>query len=153
MKHVEVGGMSMCEDLHHESKQSLQPHNKQWKQAGVSLIELMVVVSVMGILMMFSVPFYNDYIATAEISAINNNMTTIILFEEEARMSTGAYVEGEYDPADPDNADGLKIKIGWDPRSSVDGVTYVVSAASANGFTLSAKDSGGAEVHSRTYTR
>ena len=138
----------MCE--RHKQR---QPGNCESRQSGVTLMEMMIVVGIMGIVAAFSVPMYNEYIATAEISAISDTMTTIILFEEDARMSTGSYVEGEYDPTDPDVADGLKTKIGWSPRSSIDGITYIVSAASANGFTISAEDSGGAELHSKTYTR
>ena len=108
-------------------------------QTGVTLLELMITVAIIGILAAFSMPFYNDYIATAEISAINNNMETIILFEEDVRLASGFYLAGEYDPADPDAVGGLKEKIGWDPRSSVEGVTYIVSAVSTNGFSLSAK--------------
>ena len=102
---------------------------------------------------MFGGRLGNDYVATAEIAAINENMGTIILFEEDTRLANGAYVEGEYDPADPDAAEGLKTKIGWDPRSPVEGVTYIVSAVSTTGFTISAEDSSGTELHSKNYCR
>ena len=122
-------------------------------QKGLSLVELMVTVGIMGIVAAIALPMYNDYVDSAEISVINDNMTSIILFEEEYRLSTGSYHEGEYDPADPGADDGLKTKIGWDPRNSTDGITYIVLDKSASGFKIKAADSAGTELHSRDYTR
>ena len=123
------------------------------KQTGVTLLELMVVLAIIGILAAVSVPMYTDYSDNARISAMNDNMTSIILFEEEVRLDSGSYIGGEYDPADPDAAAGLKTVIGWDPRDSSGDVTYVVSDTSSRGFKITAQDASDAVLHTRTHCR
>ncbi len=122
------------------------------KQRGFSLIELMVAVGIIGIISAIAFPMYTDYVKTARQSVMLDNMQSIRLFEEESRLATGAYQEGTYDPADPDDNDGLKAKIGWEPRTSNDEITYVVDDVTANSFKITATHEDGTEVE-RTYNR
>jgi len=104
------------------------------RQRGFSLIELMVALAVLGVVTAIALPMYTGYIETAQQSVMSNSIQSIILLEEEARLSTGSYKSGTYAPADPGDASGLTALIGWAPRSNDDTTTYVVSCLT--GFTI-----------------
>lgn len=124
----------------------MSSHNAIGKfQKGVTLIELMVAVAIVGILAAIAVPIYQDYIDTSKRSALIENMETIRLFQEERRLDRGAYMAGIYDPATPNAAGGLTELIGWAPRTDIDEVTYVVSNVTASGFQIKATHSDGTE--------
>ena len=122
------------------------------KQRGVTLIELMIAVGIVGVLASIGFPIYTDYVETARLGAMAQNMESIRLFEEEERLADGAYAAGTYDPDDPDNVAGLKTLIGWDPRTSTDEITYVVDNVTTNGFRVTATHSDGTELE-RTFSR
>ncbi len=96
---------------------------------GLTLIELMVAVGVLGVISLIAFPLYQDYIATARIGVMNDNIQSIRLLQEERKLQQGEYVEGTYDPDDPDASGGLKAVLGWDPRTETDVITYVVVCA------------------------
>ena len=116
------------------------------KSNGVSLIELMMTVAVMGIIIAIGYPMYNDYVETASLGVMRSNMESVRLFEEDYKLSMGSYTAGTYDPGDPDNAAGLKKVLGWEPRTAGDHITYVVSGVTATGFTITATDENGHSV-------
>jgi prepilin-type N-terminal cleavage/methylation domain-containing protein len=93
---------------------------------GFTLIELMIAVGIIGIIASISFPLYTDYIDTARAATMTDNIQSIRLFQEDRKLRAGEYVEGTYDPTDPDAAGGLKTLLGWDPRASADVITYVV---------------------------
>lgn len=111
------------------------------KSKGVSLIELMIAVAIIGIISAIAVPMYNDYLETASQGVMRNNIETIRLFQEERKLSQGSYVAGIYDPADPNNVLGLKKVLGWDPRTTQDSITYVIDNVTSNGYRITATDS------------
>lgn len=112
----------------------------------------MVAVGIIGIITAIALPIYNDYIDTAREGAMRENMNSIRLFQEEARLANGAYQAGTYDPASPNASGGLTEKIGWAPRSTTDEITYVVDNVTANGFRITATHDDGYSV-SENYTR
>jgi prepilin-type N-terminal cleavage/methylation domain-containing protein len=122
------------------------------RQKGYSLIELMVAVGIIGIITAIGLPMYQDYVATAQQGVMVENMETIRLFEEEARLSTGSYVAGTYDPDDSEDAAGLKALIGWSPGTTTDEITYVVDNVSVGGFRITATHSNGTVVQ-RSYSK
>ncbi len=96
---------------------------------GFTLIELMIAVGVVGVISLIAFPMYQDYIATARIGVMNDNIQSIRLLEEDRRLQRGEYVEGTYSPADPNAVGGLKAVLGWDPQTDTDVITYVVVCA------------------------
>lgn len=122
------------------------------KQHGFSLIELMIAVGIIGIIATIALPAYRDYLDTARQVSMLKNMETIRLFEEEARLSNGSYVAGSYDPLDAENVGGLKALIEWEPRTTIDEITYVVDNVTANGFRITATHVDGTVV-ARDYSR
>ena len=117
---------------------------------GFSLIELMIAAGVLAIVLAIALPMYTDYMVTARVGVMNNNIETVRLFEEDYRLSEGEYIEGTYNSADPDAVGGLKALLGWEPRTGDDSITYVVDDVSTNGFTVTATDESGATV-TKTY--
>jgi prepilin-type N-terminal cleavage/methylation domain-containing protein len=124
----------------------MKPVKSAATQQGLSLMELMIVAAIIGIIMAIAVPQYQDYIATAREGAMLENMNSIRLFQEEARLSQGAYQAGTYNPADPNASGGLTELIGWAPRTTTDEITYVVSDVTASSFTITATHSDGTTV-------
>ena len=93
---------------------------------GLTLVELMVTVAVISIIIAIALPFYREYIDSARISVMNDNIQTIRLMQDGRRIDLGEYVEGVYDPR-PGGEMTLSTRLGWDPRKNRDVVSYVVA--------------------------
>jgi prepilin-type N-terminal cleavage/methylation domain-containing protein len=100
--------------------------------AGFSLIELMMTVAILGLVSAIAFPMYRDYVVTARQGVMRENIESIRLFEESFRLEERAYIAGTYSPADPDNANGLKNRVGWEPRTEKDTITYVVTCGTVS---------------------
>ena len=111
--------------------------------SGFTLIELLITVAIIGILAAIAVPMFTDYADTASEGVMRSNIETIRLFEEEYRLSEGSYVSGTYDPANPNAVGGLKSRLGWEPKTTADQITYVVDNVTRTGFRVTATDANG----------
>jgi len=94
----------------------------------------MITLAVLGVITAIALSIYTGYFETAQQSFMSDSIQTIILLQEEARLSTESYKSGTYNPADPGNASGLAALIGWASRTNEDTTTYVVSCLA--GFTI-----------------
>jgi len=94
---------------------------------GVTLAELMIAVGVIAVLGSIIYPVMSGYLTTARQGALRHNIESVRLAEEDYKLAKHAFVSGTYDPGDPDNVNGLKARLGWEPNNSQNRVTYVVT--------------------------
>lgn len=107
---------------------------------GFTLIELMIAVAILAIIAAVAIPMYQDYIQTARVGTLINNIATIEVFQEDFRLRNGAYQAGEWD-AGPDA--GL-ADLGWAPQDD-DGTVYTITVA-GNTYQVTATDAAGTTV-------
>jgi len=130
------------------------------RSRGFTLIEMMITVGVISIIAAISFPLYQDYVTTARVAVMTDGIQTIRLFQEDRRLREGEFVEGTYDPNDPNAAGGLKTLLGWDPRTSEDVITYVVTCTTdatspectrTSGYTVTATHAQGSDPVAITF--
>ena len=92
------------------------------KTYGFSLTELMIGLTIIGVLVAFALPAYQSTVDTADRGVTTGNMDTIELFQEDFRLLNGTYSVGHA------NIAAITTAIGWDPQIQ-DGVTYSIPAA------------------------
>ena len=97
------------------------------RSRGVTLMDLVIAVAVIGFLAAIAVPLMSGYMSTSRQSVIKNNIRSVSLFQTNFELVHKNYTAGTYDPADPTAADGLKATIGWEPRTEKNTVTFVVT--------------------------
>jgi prepilin-type N-terminal cleavage/methylation domain-containing protein len=110
------------------------------KNAGFTLIELMVAVGVIAVLSAFAIPIYNGYVATSRVGALTNNIATVEVFEEDYRLRNGVYQAGVFNGAPDANLQQL----GWQPQQN-DGTVYTIVLVGAS-YQVTATDTAGTTV-------
>lgn len=107
--------------------------------AGFSLMEMLVAVTIIGIMAAVALPAYNDYIQSSEEATLTASMATMELFQEDFRLRTGSYAVNLADKA------AITAAIDWNPRdeneyviaTSADATAlYEVTATSPTGLVL-----------------
>ena len=108
--------------------------------AGFSLMEMLVAVTIIGILAAFALPAYNEYVTTSEEASLTASMASMEVFQEDFRLRTGGYAVNLANKA------AITALIDWDPRdsaeqlyaiaNSTDTTIYQVTATSPSGMVL-----------------
>jgi type IV pilus assembly protein PilE len=108
------------------------------KVTGVTLIELMITIAIIGVIAAIAVPMYTDYIDTAKRGAMQANIKNIEFMMDSYRNDEGSYprASGSY----LQNGDAL-TEIGW-TKSPTDQVTYTV-AVTASSYAVTATHADG----------
>ena len=109
-------------------------------ERGLTLLEILVAVAIVGLVAVVAVPAYRDYLATGRDTVLANQINTMVVFQEDTRLRTGEYGAGEYDTAR--DVDSLSAAIGWAP-SRDDGLRYAVTADAGRRWTVTATDANG----------
>ena len=96
------------------------------KLQGLTLIEMMIVLAVVGVVSAIAIPLYQDYLSTARADVMIYNIGTIDLLQDDRWVDEGEFIQGTYNPADAGAAAGLKTVLGWSPGSDPGGYSYAV---------------------------
>lgn len=111
--------------------------------AGLSLLELLVAVAILGIVAAVALPLYRGYVESAATGALVNDIATMEVFQEDALLRSGSYAEGTYDAGS--GVTSLTDATGWRPRADTR-VVYVVDEATPSGYRVTATDTDGRSI-------
>ena len=111
--------------------------------AGLSLLELMVAVAILGIIAAIALPLYRGYVESAATGALVNDIATMEVFQEDVMLRTGSYAEGTYDAQS--GVASLTDATGWRPRADTR-VVYVVEEATPSSYRVTATDTDGRSI-------
>ena len=109
---------------------------------GYTLIEIMIVIAMIAIVATLALPLYTAYTQTSREGALLISIETMVLFQEDLRLRTGAYGEGVWDL--PNGVSTLLTATGWEPRNQ-EGTVYEAELI-VNGYKVTATDTSGTVV-------
>ena len=122
------------------------------KSKGFTLLELMIVVSILGIISVVAIPAYTGYITTARMTEAENNIAALKLAQEEFFLEKNNYFTGATATILNTNSGGLWTASGSD---GVVNFSYVINSAnSASTYTIIATGSTAAVLNKTiSYTK
>ncbi len=107
--------------------------------SGLSLLELLVALAIVGILTAVAVPLYRDYVQTSRQGALAANIATLALFQEDHRLRTGAYLTTAADAA------AITAVVGWRPGAG-DYAAYSIADGGDGAYEVTATAADGTSV-------
>jgi prepilin-type N-terminal cleavage/methylation domain-containing protein len=99
------------------------------KTVGMTLVELLIVIAVVGVLASVAWPTYQGYVSSSRESAMLQVMQSVKIYEEDRRVRLGEYVEGAYDPSNPLVSGGLATTLGWNPTDPDPDISILAACA------------------------
>jgi type IV pilus assembly protein PilE len=116
---------------------------------GVTLIELLIAIAIVGVIAAIAVPIYTDYIDTAKQAAMQANVKSIAFLMESYERDEGSYPRDPASPADflqcPAKCAELFAELRWS-KSAADQASYTITNVTASGYTLTATHADGTVV-------
>ena len=97
--------------------------------SGVTLLELLITVAIVGILASVAWSAYSGYVSSSRESAMLQVMQSVKVYEEDRRVRLGEYVEGAYDPSNPSVSGGLATTLGWNPADPDPDISILAACA------------------------
>jgi prepilin-type N-terminal cleavage/methylation domain-containing protein len=124
------------------------------KMRGFSLMELLIVVSIIGILTAIAVPSYNGYISTSRATVAKNNLRSIYLKQQEYNTDNNAYYAIGASPCAVDNSAAINTNLfGGDSVLTGDHYYYCITQTTTTDFTAYATSvSDATEIYTITNT-
>ncbi len=95
------------------------------RQSGITLIELMMAVGIIGAIAAIAIPYYQSNISSSREAMLVTGIQSIRTFQEDRRLADGEYVEGTW-VAGNAGASNLDERLGWSARSTDDSIGYVI---------------------------
>jgi type IV pilus assembly protein PilA len=105
--------------------------------SGVTLIELMIVVAILGVISAIAIPIYSDYIETAKKTAMQVNIRNIVFLMDGYARDEGSYPREPLDPTTYLQGDALLAELRW-AKSANDSVSYTVTNVTTTGYLVTA---------------
>ena len=96
---------------------------------GVTLLELLITVAIVGILASVAWSVYSGFVSSSRESAMLQVMQSVKIYEENRRVRLGEYVEGAYDPSNPSVSGGLATTLGWNPADPDPDISILAACA------------------------
>jgi prepilin-type N-terminal cleavage/methylation domain-containing protein len=103
-------------------------------QHGFTLVEMMIVVAIIAILGAISIPLYNNYIETTQVTAGRANIENLRLAQEDYFLDFNTYVAGNWIPGGSNTLETGDL--GWRPDGDEGNYDYEV-VAGATGIATS----------------
>lgn len=119
-------------------------------QQGLTLIELLVTMVIVGVIAGIAIPAYTGYIATARMSEAHNNVAALKLAEEEFFLENNRYFSGA-DAATLTSNSGNLWTVSFDSSNGAPLFNYNVSGTTTS-YTITATGKANTAVAGKTVT-